>query len=39
MVKRVFQIGYFDPALSDTLIALIPKSEPPKLTKTLDRCL
>ncbi|GAU50504.1 hypothetical protein TSUD_409790 [Trifolium subterraneum] len=29
MVKTAFQSGYFDPAISDTLISLIPKIDPP----------
>jgi len=33
MVKRAFETGSFDPTLSDTLISLIPKSDPPKTYK------
>jgi len=32
-VKIAFRTGYFDPALSDTLISLIPKIEPPNAYK------
>jgi len=36
MVQSAFQTGYFDPEISNTLIALIPKIDPPLLTKTSD---
>jgi hypothetical protein len=33
LVKSAFNRGYFDPTISNTLIALIPKVEPPKTYK------
>lgn len=30
LVNNAFQTGYFDPAIADTLIALIPKIDPPQ---------
>jgi len=33
MVQTAFQTGYFDPEISNTLIALIPKIDPPLHTK------
>ena len=33
LVKTSFLIGYFDPAISDSLISLIPKIDPPKSYK------
>jgi hypothetical protein len=32
-VQSAFQTGYFDPGISDTLIALIPKIDPPTTYK------
>jgi len=36
MVQSAFQTSAFDPGISDTLIALIPKTDPPAPSKTLD---
>jgi hypothetical protein len=33
LVRTAFDTGYFDPEISNTLIALIPKSDPPKTYK------